>query len=124
MIDTFDIDSTTYCPNAPLTQEEGARAAALLSHCNPVARACTFVSPSSAWITSLKALAEGIKGNAPSYAAMAWRMIGLITSLEQALGTHPEREHSHMPRECLQSDPLLKLAAAPYTQKTKNGGCF
>lgn len=124
MIDTFDRDSPTYCPNAPLTQEEGARAAALLSHWNLVARACTFVSPPSARITSLKALAEGIEGNAPSYAVVAWRMIGLITSLEQALGTHPERERSHKPREYLQSDPLLKLATAPYTQKTKNGGCF
>lgn len=124
MIDTFDRDSPTYCPNALLTQEEGARAATLQSHWNLVARACTFVSPPSARITSLKALAEGIEGNVPSYAVVAWRMIGLITSLEQALGTHPERERSHMPRECLQSDPLLKLAAAPYTQKTKNGGCF
>lgn len=110
MIDTFDRDSTTYFPNAPQSQEEGARAAA---------RACTFVSQSSVWISSLKVLAEGREGNAPSYAVMAWRMIGLITSLEQALGTRPEREHSCMPRECLPSDLLLKLATVPYTQKTK-----
>lgn len=120
MIDTFDRDSTTYFPNAPQSQEEGARAAALLSRWNlVVARACTFVFQSSAWITSLKALAEGREKNAASYAVMAWRMIGLITSLEQALGTRPEREHSRMPRECLPSDLLLKLATAPYTQKTK-----
>lgn len=119
MIDAFDRDSTTHFPNAPQSQEEGARAAALLSRWNLVARACTFVSQSSAWITSLKALAEGREGNAPSYAVMAWRMTGLITSLEQALSTRPEREHSHKPRECLPSDLLLKLATAPYTQKTK-----
>lgn len=65
-------------------QVEWASAAALLTHWNLVARACTYVSQ------SLVVLVEGMERNALRCAVMAWSMIDLITSFGTSTGHSPK----------------------------------